>query len=204
MIDHLENERIVLKEIREKDWRDVHKYASQPIVCQYQPWGPNTEKDSQDFVKQVVEDANLVPRSRFVFAVFDKENNQMIGSGEFNIRDLSNKVGEIAYIINPDFWGKGTATEVAKLLVEFGFKSLHLHRIYATCDPRNSGSIKVLEKAGMTLEGRMREDLLIKDGWRDSLLYSILEQEFSTIYGLDKQVSPISLIKKEMESCKHY
>ena len=166
--------------MRKKDWIDVHKYASQPIVCQYQPWGPNTEIDSKDFVKQVVEDAKLAPRSRYVFAVFDQENNQMIGSGEFNLRDPSNKVGEIAYIINPDFWGKGIATEVAKLLIEFGFKAFHLHRIYATCDPRNSGSIKVLEKIGMTKEGRMREDLSIQDRWRDSLLYSILEQEFRT------------------------
>ena len=180
MMDYLESERIFLQEIEEKDWRDVHKYASQTIVCQYQPWGPNTEEESKSFVMQIIEDAKLKPRSRFVFAVFDKENNEMIGSGEFNLRDLSNKVGEIAYIINPDFWGKGIATEVANVLIEFGFKILHLHRIYATCDPRNIGSIKVLEKIGMTKEGRMREDLLIKDGWRDSLLYSILEQEFST------------------------
>lgn len=180
MIEHLESERIVLKEMRERDWRDVHKYASQPIVCQYQPWGPNTEIDSKEFVNQVIEDAKLEPRSRFVFTVIDKGNNQMIGSGEFNLRDLSNKVGEIAYIINPDVWGKGIATEVAKLLIGFGFKVSRLHRIYATCDPRNSGSIKVLEKIGMTKEGRMREDLWIQDGWRDSLLYSILEQEFST------------------------
>ncbi|GEM_PF-3054096 len=43
---------------------------------------------------------------------------------------------------------------------------------------RNVGSYKVLEKIGMTKEGRIREDLLLKDGWRDSLLYSILEQEW--------------------------
>jgi RimJ/RimL family protein N-acetyltransferase len=72
----------------------------------------------------------------------------------------------------------GFATEVAKLLIEFGFRELNLHRIYATCDPRNIGSSKVLEKIGMSKEGRIREDLLIKDGWRDSLLFSILEQEW--------------------------
>jgi RimJ/RimL family protein N-acetyltransferase len=72
----------------------------------------------------------------------------------------------------------GYATEVSKLLIEFGFETLNLHRIFATCDPRNVGSYKVLEKIGMTKEGRIREDLLLKDGWRDSLLYSILEQEW--------------------------
>ncbi|MFY0762251.1 GNAT family protein [Metabacillus dongyingensis] len=178
MINNLKSERVVLREIEEKDWIDVHKYASQEKVCQYQPWGPNSEKESKAYVKQIIVDAKREPRSQFVFAIIVKGNGRMIGAGEFNIRDYSNKVGEIGYIVNPDYWGMGFATEVANLLIEFGFKEFNLHRIYATCDPRNMGSSKVLEKVGMTKEGRIREDILLKDGWRDSLLYSILEQEW--------------------------
>ena len=178
MMKHLGSERIILREMEIDDWPDVHKYASQAIVCQYQPWGPNSEDDSQFFVKQIKEDAKIVPRSRYVFSVIDKNNKRMIGAGELNLRDFNNKTGEISYVINPDYWGKGFATEVAQLLLKFGFLAFNLHRIYATCDPRNSGSIKVLEKIGMVQEGRMREDLLVKDGWRDSFLYSILEQEW--------------------------
>ncbi|MCH7321458.1 GNAT family N-acetyltransferase [Solibacillus sp. MA9] len=172
----LSNERLVLREIIESDWIDVHKYASQEIVCQYQPWGPNTEQESIDFVNQVIRDSRQVPRKRFVFAIIYDGN--MIGAGEFNIRNVTNKAGEIAYIVNPIYWGKGIATEVATLLIDFGFDILNLHRIYATCDPRNIGSSKVLEKVGMIKEGKIREDLLIKNGWRDSLLYSVLEYEW--------------------------
>ncbi|MGD6992015.1 GNAT family N-acetyltransferase [Sutcliffiella horikoshii] len=172
----LSNERLSLREFTLRDWIEVHKYASQDIVCQYQPWGPNKEEDSKDFVNQVIKDSTREPRTRFVFAII--YNKFMIGAGELNIRDFTNKVGEVAYIVNPDYWGKGVATEVATLLIDFGFEELKLHRIYATCDPRNIGSSKVLEKVGMTKEGRIREDLLIKDGWRDSLLYSILEHEW--------------------------
>jgi RimJ/RimL family protein N-acetyltransferase len=178
MINHLNSERIFLREMEETDWRDVHKYASQEEVCQYQPWGPNTEQESEEFVKQVLIDAKKNPRSRFVFAAVLNESGDMIGAGEFNIRDESNRVGEIGYIVNPQYWKKGFATDVANLLIEYGFNDLNLHRIYATCDPRNIGSSKVLEKVGMIKEGRMREDLLLKDGWRDSLLYSILEHEW--------------------------
>ncbi|AYC30553.1 GNAT family N-acetyltransferase [Paenisporosarcina cavernae] len=170
------NDRILLREMTKSDWFDVHKYASQDLVSQYQPWGPNTEEDSINFVNQVIRDARQVPRKRFVFAMIYKEN--MIGAGEFKIRDFRNKAGEIAYIVNPDYWGKGFATEVATLLIEFGFDVLKLHRIYATCDPRNIASTKVLEKVGMVKEGQIREDLMIKDGWRDSLMYSILEHEW--------------------------
>lgn len=172
----ISNERLLLREFTDSDWIDVHKYASQEIVCQYQPWGPNTEEDSKDFVNQVIKDSIEKPRKRFVFAIV--YNEILIGAGEFNIRDFTNKVGEVGYIVHPDFWRKGIATEVATLLINFGFEKFKLHRIYATCDPRNIASSKVLEKIGMTKEGRIREDLLIKDGWRDSLLYSILEHEW--------------------------
>lgn len=172
----LSNERVSLREMVISDWIDVHKYASLEIVCQYQPWGPNTEEESQCFVIQVVEDSLKEPRRRFVFSVMYQKT--MIGAGEFNIRDYTNRAGEIGYIINPDYWGKGIATEVAALLIDFGFNVLNMHRIFATCDPRNIGSAKVLDKVGMIREGRIRDDLLVKDGWRDSFLYSILENEW--------------------------
>jgi len=176
--EYLKSERVIMREIEKKDWVDVHKYASQQLVCQYQPWGPNSEEESEEFVKQVIVDAKKKPRSRFVFAIILKGNGNMIGAVELNIQDYTNKIGEIGYIINPDYWGMRYATEAAKLVIEFSFNKFNLHRIYATCDPRNVASSKVLEKIGMTKEGRMREDLLMKDGWRDSLLYSILVQEW--------------------------
>ncbi len=173
----LSNDRLLLREISENDWVEVHKYASQEKVCQYQPWGPNTEQESQYFVNQILNDAIKESRTRYVLAIVNKDSEEMIGAGEVNIRDFTNKTGEIAYIVHPDYWGKGIATDVARLLINFGFEELNFHRIYATCDPRNIGSIKVLERVGMTKEGRIREDMLIKDGWRDSLLYSVLEHE---------------------------
>ncbi|MFJ7934634.1 GNAT family N-acetyltransferase [Sporosarcina sp. NPDC096371] len=170
--------RIQLREMVKGDWPDVHKYASMESVCKYQPWGPNTEEESLMFIDEVLQDAKRQPRSRFVFAVFEQETATMIGSGEITIRDTVNREGEIGYIFHPDYWGRGYATEVALLLVNFGFNDLNLHRIYATCDPRNSASSRVLEKVGMVMEGRLRETLLLKDGWRDSFIYGILEHEW--------------------------
>ena len=169
---------VLLREMVEKDWLDVHKYASNEEVCKYQPWGPNSEEESKNFVSEVLADAKRGERTRFVFSIVEKETGKMIGAGEFNIRDSRNKTGEIGYIVNPNYWGRGIATEVAKLLINFGFEKCNLHRIFATCDPRNIASSKVLEKIGMIQEGRMREDLLLKDGWRDSFLYSILHHEW--------------------------
>lgn len=171
--------RIRWREMAQEDWPDVHTYASMEIVCQYQPWGPNTKEETLIFMEAVLQDAKKKPRSRFTFAIFEQETATMIGSGEITIRDTINREGEIGYIFHPDYWGQGYATEVARLLVNFGFDELNLHRIYATCDPRNGASAKVLEKLGMVKEGCLRENLYIKGGWRDSFVYSILEHEWN-------------------------
>ncbi|SHF37717.1 Protein N-acetyltransferase, RimJ/RimL family [Seinonella peptonophila] len=178
MVDNLIAKRLFLREFVESDWKDVHKYASQSVVCKYQPWGPNTEEESKTFVEQAIVDSKANPRSRYAFAIIENEKGSLIGAAEINIRDFKNKNGELAYIVHPDYWGMGFATEAAKLFIDFGFSELNLHRIFATCDPRNIASSKVLVKIGMSKEGRMRENVFIKGGWRDSLLFGILKREW--------------------------
>ncbi|MFC8202069.1 GNAT family N-acetyltransferase [Streptomyces sp. NPDC057298] len=55
---------------------------------------------------------------------------------------------------------------------------LGLHRIFATCDPRNLGSARVLAKLGMAYEGHLRHTAWIRVGWRDFLAFNILEEEW--------------------------
>lgn len=69
-------------------------------------------------------------------------------------------------------------TAIGGELLTRGFGPLGLHRIHATCDPRNLASARVLAKLGMTHEGRHRHTALIRDGWRDSEVFSILDEEW--------------------------
>lgn len=171
--------RIGLRELVESDWSAIHDYASNPIVTKYQPWGPNTKEDTKAYVQEVLKDAAHDPRTRFVFAIIQLEEERLIGAVEINIRDHFNLEGEIGYIIHPEYWGQGYATEAASLILDFGFANLKLHRVFATCDPNNIASSKVLEKIGMYKEGILREHMRLRNGgWRDSSLYSILEREW--------------------------
>jgi RimJ/RimL family protein N-acetyltransferase len=156
------------------DWPAVHEWARLPEACRYQAWGPNTAKQTQAFVDVAVEARQQDPQVRFVYAVLTDDS--VIGLAELNLR--GHRHGEISYSIHPRAWGRGIATETGRLLLNQGFRHLHLHRIFATCDPRNIASGKVLKKIGMTYEGRMRETVLIRDGWRDSDLYAIVEHEW--------------------------
>ena len=62
-------------------------------------------------------------------------------------------------------------------IIEFCFNELKLHRIQAGCAVDNISSIKVLEKSGMTKEGRGRQVLPLSNGWSDNYEYSILDTD---------------------------
>ncbi|UOQ43559.1 GNAT family N-acetyltransferase [Halobacillus salinarum] len=135
--------------------------------------GPNTEDDSHFFVTQAIRDRKKRYRRRFVFVIFEKRVKKVIGNIEMNIHDWDG-VGEIGFIIHPRYWGSGYATEAALLMLKYSFETCELHRVYATCDPANEASARVLDKIGMVKEGVLRKDLLIKGKWRDSAIYSML------------------------------
>lgn len=166
---------VTLRRLVWDDWQAVHSWGSLPEFCRYQAWGPNTPEQSREFVQAALDDSARNPQNRFVYlAILD---GQPVGSGELNIRDRTHRQGEISYGIHPAHWGRGIGTSLGRQLLALGFDHLNLHRIYATCDPRNTGSGRILAKLGMTHEGRLRHSLLLRDGWRDSDLFSLLEPE---------------------------
>jgi [ribosomal protein S5]-alanine N-acetyltransferase len=111
-------------------------------------------------------------------AVVLRATDEVIGSAEVYVESVRHHRAEIGYILRRDMWGKGLATEIAALLLRFSFDHLHLHRVYATCDPANTASARVIEKAGMHYEGHLRDQFLAHDGtWRDALIYACVASE---------------------------
>ena len=173
----LVSERLVLREYREGDWQAIHRYATDPEVCRFMTWGPNTQEETKAHVSRCMEEAEERPRRKFGLVVTRKADGELIGACGLAVGNPGQREGWIGYVFAREHWGQGYATGAARLLVRFGFEELRLHRIFATCDPENRASARVLEKAGMQLEGRQRSDLFVKGRWRDSLFYAILEND---------------------------
>jgi RimJ/RimL family protein N-acetyltransferase len=76
-------------------------------------------------------------------------------------------------VLAAEAWGKGYATEAAVAMLEFAGKSLGFRRVVATCRPENTGSIRVLEKAGLRRAALLPGHKVIDGQARDSLLFTI-------------------------------
>lgn len=174
----LTTDRLILRDFVPDDWREVHTYARDPAVVMYMPWGPNTEKDTKQFIRRALGYRNEDPRTHFELAIVLAEANRLIGGCGVRLTSPTSSVASMGYCLNRELWGQGYATEAARAVLAFGFEELRPHRVFATCDPDNIASARVLEKLGMKREGRLREDVWIRDRWRDSLVYAIIEREW--------------------------
>jgi ribosomal-protein-alanine N-acetyltransferase len=90
---------------------------------------------------------------------------------------LEHARAELGYVLSREHWGKGLMPEAVRAVIRFGFRRMDLNRIQARCMAENTASARVMEKAGMTYEGTLREYELIKGAYRDMKFYSILRRE---------------------------
>lgn len=181
----LETERLILREFQESDFEAVYEYGSDPEVAKYVSWGPKTEEDTVEFIRKALVQQQEQPRSAYDFAIIARLDNKLIGRCGISTRGMtinilnSKEEAEIGYALNKNYWNKGYMTEAANRVVQFGFKELSLHRIYATCRSANVASAHVIEKIGMKFEGRLGYYKFARGERPDSLLYSIFEQEWN-------------------------
>lgn len=169
----------MLREIRADDWPALQACLGDAETVRLTEFGPLTEAGALGLVSWALEARRKEPRQAFVFAVRLPPEAGLIGIATLIIRDAELREADIGFIIGREHWGRGYATAAARKLLELGFGTLGLHRIYGECDPANLGSGRVMEKAGMVREGLRRERLWQKGRWVDRLLYAILDREWA-------------------------
>jgi RimJ/RimL family protein N-acetyltransferase len=171
-------ERLKLREITQDDFQAVHEYASDPEAVKYMTFGPNTEEETREFINRNLRRQREQPRTDYGLGIILKREDRLIGA--CGMHDVTENQASIGYVLNRGYWGHGYATETAKALVGYLFDERGVHRVYASCDPDNHASVRVLEKVGMSLEGRLRENMVIHEEYRDSLIFGILANEWKT------------------------
>jgi ribosomal-protein-alanine N-acetyltransferase len=148
---------------------------------------PYAESDALTFLAQASEDFRA-GRS-VAFAISISAGGEFCGAVGLHLADAHRRA-ELGYWIGVPFWGKGYATEAASAAVAFGFKALHLHRIFAHHFAGNTASQRVLEKIGMRHEGRSRQHIQKWDQFIDTENYGLLAEEFDEDGPARREVGP--------------
>ena len=173
---HIKTERLVLREWEESDFEDVHEYASDPENVKWMIWGPNSEEQTREFLRDVARRREERPRVVISLAVCLKEGGLLIGGGslEYEPPDVPKAPGEaqLGYILNKRYWGKGYGPEAASALVEWARVAYGLKVLWCTCNAENIPSARLMEKIGMERFAIWPKHIQLRSGkWRDTLVY---------------------------------
>jgi ribosomal-protein-alanine N-acetyltransferase len=175
----IETNRLILREYVPEDWQAVHEYASDEEVCRFTQWGPNSTRESKEFVKRAIRAAKDKPRIAYDLAITLKDEGKAIGGIGLMLVGYPSDQGLVGYVLNSKNWRTGIMSETLIAMLDFGFESLKLHRMTAFCDTENPGSFGVMEKCAMRREAHFIQDKFLKGQWRDTFHYGVLASEWA-------------------------
>ena len=166
-----------LREWRQSDAAGVAKYANNgKIACNLRDVFPHpyTLTDAEYLVNSCLE----ADQDRQLFRAIEIDGHA-VGSIALCLgSDVYARTAELGYWLAEEHWGKGIMTRAVRQICEEGITQWDgLVRIYAEPFAHNAGSRRVLEKAGFTLEGVLRQSVFKGDAVCDSCMYALLAED---------------------------
>jgi RimJ/RimL family protein N-acetyltransferase len=160
---------IKLRKWSEADLDSLVKYANNSNVAKWLTNGfphPYTLEDGKAYLTMI---ANDNPTKVFAIEV----NGEAVGSiGLFPQTDIHEKNAEMGYWLAEEYWGQGIMLKTIEEIVEYGFRTFNIVRIFARPFSTNLKSQRVLEKAGFILEARLKKALFKNGEFMDELIYA--------------------------------
>jgi RimJ/RimL family protein N-acetyltransferase len=171
----LVGQQIDLRPLKLSDVEGNYKFwLNDQEIVQYNSHGrfPQTIEKLTNYVN-AVQSSN----SDLVLAVIDKLNNKHIGNISLQSINWIDRNAEIAFLLGEkEYMGKGIMFEAGQLLINHGFKSLNLHRIFCGTSSDNHGMQKLALKLGMNQEGIRNEAIFNKGKYFDIIEYGIINR----------------------------
>lgn len=162
-MDRIVTERLILRRARADDLDALHAILSDPRAMRYWSTPPHeTIEQSRDWVADMMASR---PEESEDFVV--EHDGRVIGKAGFY------RLPDIGYILHPDAWGRGLATEALRAVIDRVFERHPIPRITADVDPRNLASIALLERLGFRFTHRAERTWLIAGEYCDSLYYAM-------------------------------
>lgn len=193
----LKGERVFLKPLVKSDVPSFLKWLNDPEITQYLAcYLPLMEAREEKWLNDLA-----FSQTDVVFAIhgllnrnFDLHgkgelrpspskngsHEKVIGNCGLHKIDHRNQVATFGIVIgDKDFWKHGCGTEAAKLMIEYGFDHLNLHRISSSVFAANEASIKMHEKVGFVREGVLRQARFHRGKFMDEIIFGLLREEWA-------------------------
>jgi RimJ/RimL family protein N-acetyltransferase len=180
-IPYLENNFVKLSLLDLSNYKHLQAIAKEKDLIFYSPSDISTPETLKDYVQDAVD--GYYHKTCMPFIIYDKTKQAFAGSTRFGLINWKNKVLHIGWTwIGKEFQGSGLNKHLKFLMLQYAFEVLEFEKVEFRIDERNVRSRKAVEKLGATLEGILRKDTLMQDGFkRNTCCYGILKEEWPGI-----------------------
>ena len=176
----LATERLVLDDLTEKDLPHIQRIGRDRELMQYVLIWLDTDAQIVAFLQHAMEEAKKTEgRLDYVLAARDRRTREFLGLTFIEIDPAQKSTAEVGIVLLPAFCRNGYGSEILRALLRFGFETLGMHRVYGKCDEQNLASARMMEKCGLVYEGTIREHVWLRDHWRSTRYYGMVEGEYA-------------------------
>ena len=176
-MDNITTDRLIIRLAKPDDAEEIYSYRSDTIENRYQGWFPESAEEVHNYITNMPVNIDVADIC-FQFAIINKNENRLIGDMGIIFTGHEKMQAEIGCTLNTDFQGKGYATEALTAMVNYLFVALKKHRVVASIDPRNTASIRLIERLGFRKEAHFKESYYLRGNWVDDIIYAKLKTEW--------------------------
>jgi RimJ/RimL family protein N-acetyltransferase len=172
-----ESSRLYLRKMTTDDASIYHKWRNDLEVMR--TTSPSMDLYTLDNTEAFVNHVILGSDTSKSYIILDKESQQPIGITSLIQIDYKNRNAEcIIDIGEKDYWGQGYGTEALKLLLDYAFLEMNLHRVSLRVFSFNDNAVKMYEKIGFKHEGVSRQCIFRDGNWHDIIQMGLLQNEY--------------------------
>lgn len=174
----LENDYVKLSPLTLVNYHELFMIASQDKLVQFSPSDIKTPKSLKKYVETALKEQQS--NQSIPFIIYDKKTKRYAGCTRFMNINWQHRVLEIGSTwIGREFHGSGLNTQMKELMLNFAFDEMEFEKVAFRIDERNMRSRKAVEKLGGILEGILRKNVYLLDGFkRNTCCYGLLKEEW--------------------------
>lgn len=167
---------LLLRDFEAGDTDGVLAIVGDDRVTYWLSFASRDRDEAQAMLDGILERQVETPRSEYYLAVTESSSPEVLGFVRLGLMGV--KAADLGYALRPESQGRGIARAAVSRMIEFGFGDLGLHRLTANIGPQNAASMRLVESLGFQREGTIRDHVHTNGAWRDSVSYSLLEDEW--------------------------
>jgi len=174
----LENDYVKLSPLTLANYHELFPIASQEKLVEYSPSDIETPESLKSYVETALREQGL--NQSIPFIIYDKQTRKYAGCTRFMNINWQHKVLEIGSTwIGREFHGSGLNRQMKDLMLNYAFDEMGFEKMAFRIDERNIRSRKAVEKLGGILEGILRKNVYLLDGFkRNTCCYGLLKEEW--------------------------